>query len=108
MLNMTKVELELVSDADIFILWKKYETEFLTCLRDIVKPTKSVWNLMTQNKNQNIIYLDANNLFGYAMSKFLPTSGLKLIYSKDFDSNKCRTNSSTGCALDVVLEYPKE
>ena len=34
---------------------------------------------MTQNKNQNLIYsyksyiyLGANNLYGYAMSKFLP------------------------------------
>ena len=61
-----------------------------------------------KQESKHIIYLDANNLFGYAMSKFLPTSGLKLIYSKEFDSNKCRANSSTGCALDVVLEYPKE
>ena len=31
---------------------------------------------MTQNKNQNIIYLDANNLDGYAISKFLATGDL--------------------------------
>ena len=33
---------------------------------------------MTQTKNQ-IIYLDVNNLYGYAMSKFLPTSGFEWI-----------------------------
>ena len=42
---------------------------------------------MTQNKNQNIIYLDANNLYGYAMSKFLPTSGFKWIDPKELDLN---------------------
>ena len=41
----------------------------------IVKPTISIWNRMFQNKNQNIIYLVANSLYGYAMSRFLTTSG---------------------------------
>ena len=42
------------------------------------------------------------------MSKFLPTSGFKCIDPKDFDSNKYISNSSTGCILEVDLEYPKE
>ena len=52
---------------------------------------------MTQNKNQNIIYFDANNLYGYAMSKFLQTSGFKWIDLKEFDLNKYTSNSSKGC-----------
>ena len=62
---------------------------------------------MTQNKNQNI-YLDTKNLYGYAMSKFLPTSGFKWIDPKEFDLNKYANNSSKGCFLKVDLEYPKE
>ena len=62
---------------------------------------------MTQNKNQNI-YLVANNLHGYGMSKFLLTSGFKWIDPKDFDRNKYSRISSTGCVLEVDLEYPKE
>ena len=62
---------------------------------------------MTQNKNQNI-YLDTKNLYGYAMSKFLPTSGFKWIDPKEFDLNKYTNNSSKGCFLKVDLEYPKE
>ena len=34
------------------------------------------------------IYLDVNNLHGYAMSKFLQTSGLKWTDGKEFDLNK--------------------
>ena len=30
-----------------------------------------------KRESKHIIYLDANYLYGYVMSKFLPTSGLK-------------------------------
>ena len=32
---------------------------------------------MIKEKNRNIIYLDANNLYGYVVSKFFPTSRFK-------------------------------
>ena len=63
---------------------------------------------MTQNKNQNIIYLDANDLYDYAMSKFLPTSPFKWIDPKQFDLNKYSRNSSKACVLEVNLEYPNK
>ena len=37
---------------------------------------------------KHIIYLDANNFYGYAMFRFLPTSGFKWIDPEEFDSNK--------------------
>ena len=42
------------------------------------------------------------------MPKFLPISGFKWIYPKEFDLDKYTSNSSKGCALKVDLEYPKE
>ena len=45
------------------------------------------------------IYLDANNLYGYIMSKFLPTSGFKWIDPKEFNLNRYTSNSS------IDLEY---
>ena len=59
-------------------------------------------------ESKHIVYLDTNNLYGYAVSKFLQTSGFKWINPKDFDSNKYRNNSSKGCVLEVDLECPKE
>ena len=52
--------------------------------------------------------MNTKNLHGYAMSKFLSTSGFKWINSKEFDLNKYTSNSSKGCVLEVDLEYPKE
>ena len=40
------------------------------------------------------------------MSQLLTTKGFKLI-DKDLDSNQHSSNSSTGCVLKVILEYPK-
>ena len=42
------------------------------------------------------------------MPKFLPTSALKWIDPKDFDSNKYSSNSSKVCVLEVDLEFLKE
>ena len=43
MLNITKGELQLISDVNMYLFFKKVlEEEFLTFLRDIVKPTISI------------------------------------------------------------------
>ena len=47
-------------------------------------------------------------MYGYVISKFLPTSGFKWIDPKELDLNKYTSNSSKGCVLEVDLEYPKE
>ena len=60
-----------------------------------------------KQESKRIIYLDTNNLYGYAMSKFLRTSGFKWIDPKEFDLNKYTNNSLKGCVLEVDLEYPK-
>ena len=45
-------------------------------------------------KPKHIIYLDANNLYGYAMPKVLPIRGFKWIDPKKFGLNKFTSNSS--------------
>ena len=61
-----------------------------------------------KQESKHMIYLDANNLYGYTMSKFFPTSGFKWINPKQSDLNKYDSNSSKGCVLEVDLKYPKE
>ena len=48
----------------------------------------------TKQESKQIIYLDTNKLYGYAISKFLPTSGFKWIDSKELNLNKYISNSS--------------
>ena len=60
-----------------------------------------------KQESKHIIYLGPKSLYGYAMSKFLPTSSFKWLDPK-FDLNKCTSDSSKGCVLEVDLGYPKE
>ena len=57
-----------------------------------------------KQESKQIIYLDRNNLYGYAMFKFFPTSRYIGIDPKKFDFNKYTGNSSKGCALEVGLD----
>ena len=50
-----------------------------------------------------IIYLDANNLYGWAMSKKLPTHGFKWM-----EQTQLANWESIPCILEVDLEYPYE
>ena len=61
-----------------------------------------------KQESKHIIYLGADNLYGYAMTKFVPISGFKWIDPKEFDLEKYTRNSSKGCVLEVDLQYPTE
>ena len=69
---------------------------------------KSLKSYDQKQESKNMTCLDANTLYGYAISKFLPTSGYKWIDPKEFDLKKYTSNSSKECVLKVDLEYPKE
>ena len=47
-----------------------------------------------KKESKHFKYLDANNLYGYVMSKFFPTSEFKWIDPKEIDLNKYSSNSS--------------
>ena len=57
------------------------------------------------------MYLDANNLYGWAMSQYLPTGGFRWMKQKQIDEldlAKYKEDSKMGLILEVDLEYPKE
>ena len=57
-----------------------------------------------------ITYVDMNNLYGHAMSHYLPYANLKWIKNINEIEQKLmriKSNSLTGYVLEVDLEYPK-
>ena len=58
-----------------------------------------------------IMYLDANNLYGWAMSQYLPTGNFKWMTDKEIskiDLGRYKADGKKGLILEVDLEYPKE
>ena len=108
-LKMTEIELEPIPDPDMCIFFEKgTRGGIFISNRNSKASNKYLKSYDPKQESKHIIYLDANNLYGYAMSKFLPTSGLKWIDPKEFDFNKHTSNSSKGCVLEGDLKYPNE
>ena len=55
-----------------------------------------------------IMYLDANNLYGWAICQYLPTGNFRWMTDKEIskiDLAKCKENGKKGLILEVDLEY---
>jgi hypothetical protein len=64
-----------------------------------------------KKKSRYIIYLDANNLYGWAMCEALPTGGFRWLNDQEIsqlDVTKLEPDSEIGYALEVDFEYPEE
>ena len=58
-----------------------------------------------------IMYLDTNNLYGWAMSQYLPTGNFRWMTDKEINKvnlAKYKENGKKGLILEVDLEYPQE
>ena len=72
MLNMTKIELELTSDSDMYLFFEKSlrgKIRYI-CKRPNKANNKYLKSYDTKQESKHIIYLDANNLYDYAISNW--------------------------------------
>ena len=110
-LKITKIELEVIPDPDTYTFFEKDARGRISYISNRYKNTNNryitSYDDPTQESKHNM-YLYLNGLYGYAMSKFLPTSGFKWIGTKEIDLNKYTSDSSKECILEGDLEYPKE
>ena len=110
MINMKKVGFKPILDAEMYLLVEKGMRDGVSY---ISKRTGRISKnyLKSDGKKQEskrMIYIDPNTLYGYAMSKFLPTGELTWINPKEIDMKKYNSDNSKGCVLKFFLEYPKE
>ena len=104
MLKLTKVSLELFTDVNMLLFIEKGirgGTSQVT--KRYAKANNPYMTDFEINKLISyIIYLDANNLYGAAMSKKLPKRGFKWIPNEELENWR-----NMPCILEVDLEYPK-
>ena len=108
MLKMTKIELDLISNQDMYsFLMDSIRGEICQVNKKYSKADnkytrnqRNEWNdkkiekifknkLKTNDSNKYLLYLDANNLYGYSMSQKLPYKNFK--WSNDLALDKIQT-----------------
>ena len=114
-LKMTGVNLELLSDIDMLLMWERCIRGGISMISNRYGEANNKYMGKSFNKNKPskyIQYLDANNLYGTAMCNKLPTHGFKWMSSgeleKLFETQELNTWNKTPCILEVDLQYPEE
>ena len=113
MLKMTGIKLGLISDIDMHLFIEK---AMRGCTSYISKRYSKANNKYmkchdSSEESKFIMDLDANNLYGWAMSQYLPYSEFEWFNKKKisrFCLNSISENSFVGYILEVDLEYPDE
>lgn len=79
MLKQTKIELELITDMDIYLMVERGIRGGMTQVtnKHVTANNKYMENFDPTKPSTYIQYLDANNLYGYAMSLPLPYGGFE-------------------------------
>ena len=113
MLKMTDIKLELMVDVDMFQFIEKGMRGGVSYIANRYGKANNKYMKEYNEKapSKYIMYLDANNLYGWAMSQYLPTGNFRWMTDKEIskiDLAKYKENGKKGLILEVDLEYPQE
>ena len=104
-LKKTEVRLELLNDVDMLLMIEKRIRGGVSTITkrhaEANNPYMKTYDSNSPNKYIN--YIDANNLYGLAMSQPLPTHGIEWLSEEELKNWR-----SHSCIPEVDLEYPKE
>ena len=107
MLEMTGMRLKKIVEIDMYLFIEKGLREGIPYIakRYSKSNNKYMKNRNPKNPWKFITYLDMNNLYGWAMSGYLPCGGFKWLKNVDgFDVNSVSEKSPIGYFLEVDLD----
>ena len=104
-LKKTKINLELLTDPTMHLMVEKGIRGGISMIvhRHSIANNKYMEKYDPTKKSKYIMYLDANNLYGWAMSQPLPTHGFRWMNPNELDNWR-----NMPSILEVDLEYPIE
>lgn len=116
MLKMTGVSLDLIHKVDMNLFVGRALRGGIcnVATRYAAANNKYMHDFDESKESSYIMYLDANNLYGAAMSEFLPFGGFRWLKKEELSKftvdslEKYTETSCKGAFLEVDLEYPKE
>ena len=111
-LKCTGIRLELLTDPDMLLMFERgirgeiTQKWFVNMHRQII----NIWgDKFDPNEDTTYLqYLDANNLYGWAMSQPLPAGGFKWVDVNSNEISELATRTDKGYLLEVNVSYPKE
>ncbi|GFX97570.1 uncharacterized protein TNCV_2841301 [Trichonephila clavipes] len=105
--TVTKVKIELLIDYDMYLFVEKgIRGGISQCSNRYARANNKFLPNFEPSKPPNfLLYLDANNLYGWAMSQPLPLNNFKWVDFLDVDH--IDENGEKGYILEVDLEYPE-
>ena len=112
MLKMTNIKLELMTDIDMFQFIEKGMHGGVNYITNRYgnANNKYIKEYAEKAPSKYIMYLDANNLYGWAMSQYLSTGNFKWMTDKEIskiDLGMYKADGKKGLIPEVDLEYPK-
>ena len=110
LLKKTNVELELLTDYDMYLMREKGLRGGISMVSNrYCKANNPLLEDYSEDEpNSYIMYLDANNLYGWAMKNYLPTGGFKWSSTSIDDILHHPVDHSVGYICEVDLEYPSQ
>ena len=111
-LKITDIDLELLSENNMLLMFEKGIRGGISIISNRYGEANNKYMGRGFNKNKPskyLMYLDANNLYGCAMSEKLPTHGFKWLTGGEMEKiyeNRHNLNKMP-CILEVDLEYPE-
>ncbi|XP_076247954.1 uncharacterized protein LOC143187804, partial [Calliopsis andreniformis] len=110
MLKHTKVNFELLTDIEIVLFTERCIRGGLSQCSERYAQVNNKYMLSydPSKSSSYLMYLDINNLYGWAMCQPLPYAGFQWIDSvENFDVSSIAIDSSIGYILGVDIEYPQ-
>ena len=114
-LKKTGVKLELLTDYDMWLMIEEgIRGGICHAVHRYAKANNKYMKNYDKSKESSYIqFLDANNLYGAAMSEKLPINGFKLVndisgINEKFVKSYYKKNSDKGYILEVDVDYPSK
>ena len=110
LLKKTNVNLELLTDYNMYLMIEKGLRGGISMVSKRYAKANNplIEDFNPNEKSSYLMYLDANNLYGWAMVQHLPTDSFKWSSANIDDILKHPADDVKGYICEVDLEYPKE